>query len=450
MGSHHTLVAFTHNNAEQFLLSLFNIQRPEYLHDRTWNALYLKRTQFLLDLLGNPEKKISHFIHVAGTSGKGSVCRYLSFILVNAHKKTGLFISPYPTTIRENWSINNEIISEKDFSSLVHEMKKALTLCLEQSPFGVPSYFEVTTAMALTYFAKNGVDWAVMEVGLGGQFDATNVIPKKECAIITTIGLDHTEILGSTKTAIAKEKAGIITVQCPVWTMEQNPRVLSVIRNICAKKHARLMVIRPEFQMLSQTRDRTTFTHKGHRYTIRATGIHQVQNACLVIDVAKSLGIPSASIHDGLRGAWQPLCCEIVSKKPMVILDGAHNPDKMRATVRTILDLQKKKKLPKSTHLIVSFSEDKDFRSMIRLLTKLRPRSVAISRNTMNPFRRIADLSTVKKLFERQLPRSSYRRFIDPSDAYTWSTKKQKKTHGIILVTGSMFLSGELRGTLTK
>jgi len=155
--------------------------------------------QFFLDILGNPEKDIPHYIHVAGTSGKGSVCSFLQSMLQAEGYKTGLFVSPHPTSITERWWINNKAMSEKRFIEIVEYMMEALTVYLKTSPYDPPSFFDMTTAMGLYFFAQEHVTHAVIETGCGGRFDATNVIPYKDLAVITNIGLDHTEILGKTK-----------------------------------------------------------------------------------------------------------------------------------------------------------------------------------------------------------------------------------------------------------
>ena len=200
----------TYQEAERYLLSLTNLPRQEYMTDTRQCVQYLKRLQFFLDLIGNPGKKIPHYIHVTGTSGKGSVCSYLSAILQANGKKTGLYVSPHPTYLRERWQIQHQPMSKKDFIRIVGELKPKLNEYLRQSPYSMVSFFDLTTAIALYYFAEQKVDWAVIEVGCGGRYDATNVIPRPDIGVITTIGLDHTEVLGTTKEKIAYEKIGII------------------------------------------------------------------------------------------------------------------------------------------------------------------------------------------------------------------------------------------------
>jgi len=224
------------HQAEQFILSLSNIERKEYLSPYTQHDLYLKRLQFFLDLLGNPEKKIPHYIHVTGTSGKGSVCLMLDSILRADGRKVGTLTSPHASVIQERWTINGKMMTGKDFAEIVTEIKPKFDEYIRKSPYDMVSYFEIMTAIALYYFAKKKVEWAILEVGMGGRYDSTNVIPHKDIAVITNIGLDHTEVLGNTKEKIAYEKAGIIKRGCAVFTAEKNKKVLRVIEKECRKQ----------------------------------------------------------------------------------------------------------------------------------------------------------------------------------------------------------------------
>ena len=158
--------------------------------------VYLKRLQFFLDLLGNPEKKIPHYIHVTGTSGKGSVCLMLDSILRADGRKVGVLTSPHASVLQERWAVDGKMVSEKNFTEIIEEIKQKLDEYIRKSQYDMISYYEVMTAIALYYFAKKKVEWAILEVGCGGRYDSTNVIPRKDVAVITNIGLDHTDILG--------------------------------------------------------------------------------------------------------------------------------------------------------------------------------------------------------------------------------------------------------------
>ncbi len=406
--------------AEQYLLSLGNIPRKEYMDDKKKTSEYLQRIQFFLDLVGNPEKKIPHYIHVTGTSGKGSVSTFLSFILEASGKKVGLTISPHPTTLRERWQVNNVIMSEKEFVEIVQKLKPVFDEYARKSPYDMVSFFDITTIISLMYFAQKKVDWAVMEVGLGGRLDSTNVIPYKDIAVITNIGLDHTELLGNTKEKIAFEKAGIIKKGCEVFTSETDKKVLRVIENTCKKQKVNLFQIQ-------------TFSDLP-------PGIkkHQQTNASLCIAIAEKLHLPTSSIVNGLQKAKQPLRMEQVSQKPLIILDGAHNPDKIKNTV------EETKTFKKNVRLVLGFSADKNIQAMIKLLSTLKPKTVACTRQTSNTFRKAAHPKDIQKMIKKYSPQSKTEIFFDPHDALQWS-KKQQKTGDLLLITGSIFLSGELR-----
>lgn len=433
---------------EQFLISLNNLPHRDFMKDRRRLPEYLARMQFFLHLLGNPEKKIPHAIHVTGTSGKGSVSSFLASILKTAGQKTGLMLSPHPEYMRERWQINGRPMSERELYSIMRTVKPALDAYIRTSPHDRLSHFDVLTAIGFLYFAEQKADWMVIEVGCGGRFDSTNVLPKKNAAVITNVGLDHTELLGNTKEKIAYEKAGIISPDSRVYTMEKIPRVLAVIEKECRKQSATLTSAEEKSSDITQTADRTSFSYRTHRYHLRTIGRHQVANAILAIRIASDLGIPDRAIEQGLARAHQPLRMEIVSKNPCIILDGAHNADKMRTTVRTINEWQKREGNIR-IHLILGFSGNKQWKAMIRQLSTLKPAAIACTRNSVDPFRKVANPREFAEYAQTLLPKTNIAIFLDPRDALQWSRKRQKK-NDILLATGSIFLSGELRSILTK
>ncbi len=432
-----------YQQAEQFLLSLSNLPRQEYMNDPHACGVYLKRMQFLLDLLGNPEKQIPHYIHVTGTSGKGSVSTYLHNILVADGKKVGLTTSPHPTKLTERWRTNDKNMSEREFIQIVETFKPVLDQYVRTSPYDMVSFFEITTAIALYYFAQKKVEWAVVEVGCGGRYDSTNILPWKDVAIITNIGLDHTEILGDTKEKIAYEKAGIIMKDSAVFIGEKNKRLQSIFTKEWRKVSGRSILFTPTTPptVISRTITGQRFKYNNKTYAIQAPGIHQTTNAALAIDVAEYLGCSTKAIQTGLQRATQPLRMEVVQHSPTIILDGAHNADKIKSSVETILSMKKKNQ---RIHLVLGFSENKDTTSMIKKLTSLQPVSVACTRNTSNAFRKVMSPIIMERIVKKILPKTTTNVFLEPQEALHWS-KSQAKKQDIILVTGSIFLSGELR-----
>lgn len=424
----------TYSEAEQYILSFSNLPRTEYMQNPKDCVQYLKRVQFFLDRIKNPERKIPHFIHVTGTSGKGSVCAFLQSILVTHHKKTGLFVSPHPTDLCERWQINNRQMTKREFIKIIEKLKPIFDLYAKTSPYDMLSFFDITTIIGLVYFAEHKVEWAVIEVGCGGRYDSTNILPWKDIAIITNIGLDHTQILGETKEKIAYEKSGIIQKDCTVFTMEAEKKVLKIIQTECTQKNVVLHIVKNKQNNTQKLQEKWNIV-----------GAHQVQNALFCKEVAGFLQIPESIIEQGIKNTKQPLRMQIVSKKPYIILDGAHNKDKIQTSVASTKELQKNKKR-KNIHIIVGFSADKNFEQMIKQLSTLQASSIACTRNTINPFKKVANPVDIAALFKKQNPKAKIQIFLDPQQAFAWS-KKQCQSKDIILSTGSIFLSGELRKT---
>lgn len=429
-----------YTEASNFITSIHNFQKQEYLKDKKEAEIYLKRLQALLNLLGNPEKKIPHFIHVTGTSGKGSVSIILNSILEASGKKVGLLTSPHPSSITERWEINGREMTKKEFAEIVSVIEEKLDKYLNTSVYGLPSAFEIFTAMGLYYFAKHRVEWVVLEVGCGGRHDSTNVIPKKDIAVITNIGLDHVHILGDSKQEIAKEKSGIIKKGCVAFTTEQNPKILKIIEVESKKQKVPLNKLTEiKYSVIDSNLDGTTFEYKNKKYFIPTLGRHQIINSILGLEIASFLNINDNDIRRGLEQIRVPIRMEVVSKKPLIILDGAHNQDKMLTTVRTIRELG-----IKDLDLLVGFSANKDIDTMIEQLANLKPKTIICTRYTVNPFRKVADPELISNKFKKILPNSVIKRFIDPKKALDWA-KANLKLDRALLATGSMFLSGELR-----
>ncbi|MFH1291817.1 MAG: Mur ligase family protein [bacterium] len=427
-----------YTQAYNYLISLNNLPRNEYMKDPRHCSWYLKRLQFFLNIIGNPEKKVPHYIHVTGTSGKGSVCLLLDSILRANGQKVGVLTSPHPSVITERWDINGKPMSQKQFSQNISQLKSKLDQYVRKTPYDMLSYGEFSTAMALYHFAKQKVDWAVLEVGCGGRYDSTNIIPHKDTAVITNIGLDHKGIIGNTKTKIAYEKSGIIKKGCKVFTMEKNKKIIEVIKKENKKNKTEFNIIKNTSKILQQDLDGIKFNHAGENYFLPILGKHQIDNAVLAIEIALSLKIPVNNIKQGLKKVKIPVCMEIVSKKPLIILDGGHNPEKIKTTVATA------KFINKPIHLIVGFSYNKQWLNMIKQLSELDPLSIACTRFTENYFRKATNPKDIADEFKKYLPKIKTEVFLDPKDALAWS-KKQIETNDLILTTGSVFLGGELR-----
>jgi dihydrofolate synthase/folylpolyglutamate synthase len=433
--------------AYNFLISLSNLPRKEYMTNQRHCGWYLKRLQFFLNLIGNPERKIPHYIHITGTSGKGSVTAYLHSVLEANGKKVGSTYSPHPTTITERWKIGSKFMSKKEFVEIVEYLKPKLDEYIAKTPYDMLSFFEITEAIGLVFFARNKVSWAVMEVACGGRTDSSNIIPWKDVAVITNIGVDHIGVLGNNKKEIAYEKAGIIKPGCSVFTMEQNSSIRKIIEKECkCKKIKNYNYVKPgKLTGVNYNLNGTDFVYHNKKYYTPALGSHQIKNIILCIEIAKYLNTPNKAIQKGMARVYQPLRMEIISKKPLVIVDGAHNSDKMKTTIETMKQISRQTN--NQTNLVVGFSGDKNISKMIKQLATLKPKSIAITRNTVNPFRKVADPQLLFKSFKKLLPKSKIKIFLDPRAAFKWS-KKQTADNECLLATGSIFLSGEIKRRL--
>ncbi|HLC70361.1 MAG TPA: Mur ligase family protein [Patescibacteria group bacterium] len=440
------MTKMTFNQAYNFVLSLGNLPRLEYMRDPRHTGTYLKRIQFFLDMIGNPEKKIPHYIHVTGTSGKGSVTAYLHSILKASGQKAGATFSPHPTYINERWKIGDHYMTKQEFVDLVTFLKPKLDQYIRLTPYDMLSFFELTEVLGLLWFARNKVKWAIMEVACGGRYDATNIIPRKDVAVITNVGVDHIGIIGNNKREIAYEKAGIIKPRCAVFTSERDKNIRAIFEKECRKNKVKMNVFNaPKFKLLASNFSETTFLYNNEKYSLPMFGAHQIKNAILCIEIAKHLKLKYQDIFQGLKKVDQPLRLEIVGHNPLAILDAAHNPDKIKTTVAAIKQL----KDIKNIYLILGSSENKNTRLMMKHLASLKPKVVYCSRNTMNPFRKVLNPQTMAKELKQLLPNTPTPIYLDPLEAWKVARDRAKKDD-LILVTGSIFISGELRGQLVK
>lgn len=292
--------------------------------------LGLQNISFLLSRLGDPHKKL-HTIVVSGTNGKGSVSAFLANILKESGINVGLYTSPHLITLKERMVVNGVPISEERLSEFVSFIKPYVYEC--SKVLSHPTYFEVLTAICLLYFKEEGVDLSILEVGLGGRFDATNVTTSS-IGIITNVQFDHTDRLGNTLREIAFELAGIIKGGERIITGEEEGEALEVIKERCTKKGASIYQIDEKMRIEPHDMNPThqSFTLKGFHKTypflkIGLLGSHQMRNAALAVGAAELLGgIKEDDIRRGLEGARWPGRLEVVKRKPWIILDGAHNP----------------------------------------------------------------------------------------------------------------------------
>lgn len=304
----------------------------------------LERIEALCEKLRHPEQKLS-VIHVAGTNGKGSATAMLSSVLREAGLRVGVYTSPHLETYRERFSINGELISEADFAAEVSLMKQ---LCAELSTENkpLPTLFEILTGAAFDYFLKQDVDILILEVGLGGRFDATNIVPAPLLSLIMSISIDHTDFLGNSLEAITQEKAGIIKKNCPVVLYSQEEIVYNIVKNTAIEQNSPFFCSENKISVLSQTLEGTVFAVKNElcsfdRVKLSMLGSYQIQNCATVLQACavlqqRGLALSEEQILNGIAKAHWAGRMELLGKNPFVLLDGAHNADGILQLARSL------------------------------------------------------------------------------------------------------------------
>lgn len=396
--------------------------------------LGLRRISALLKELGNPQEKLE-FIHVAGTNGKGTTSTMLSSILCATGKKTGLFTSPYVFDFCERIQINNKNIPHDDLSRVVEKVKNA---CDRLSSKGTePTEFEAITAAAMLYFYEQKCDAVVLEVGLGGRYDSTNIIPCPKAAVITSISLDHTKILGDTVEKIAAEKCGIIknggTV---ITTSEQNEKALSVIKDTVKEKNGRPLIGDVSAaEILSEDIFGTEISYNGLTVKIPLVGRHQVENTVGVITAARALGISDEFIKKGIESTVIHARMEIISRSPVIMLDGGHNPECAAALENVLVRFAGDKNIT----ALIGMMADKDTKDYLAAI--LPHCKTAVFTKPSNP--RAEDEAEL--LCEGERFCKDAVSVKDPKDAYK-KARSLVKNGGMLLVCGSFYLLSDIFG----
>lgn len=297
----------------------------------------LERISHMLALLGHPEEKLS-CIHIAGTNGKGSVSAFLDAILSAAGYRVGRYTSPNLVRVNERMKLCGKDISDEEMQALFAGLERIAEQTKKELHGDAPTQFEIWTAAAFLWFARKGCDYVVLETGMGGALDATNAITRNTASVLTRIDLDHTEYLGSSIEEITATKCGILKEKCDlkaVFTVEQEKAALEVIERAAADKKLDLVCVAPRvcgnhhslFQKVEW---------KGEAVTLGLAGVHQCENAALAAAVAEKMGIDDACIREGLATARHPGRLEILRQEPLLLYDGAHNPNGVRALSRSL------------------------------------------------------------------------------------------------------------------
>lgn len=405
--------------------------------------LGLKRIKTLLTYLGNPQEQIS-CIHIAGTNGKGSVSQMINSVLLEAGYKVGIFNSPHLQSYKEYYKINNNLISDEGFCNLTSHVKKAANdMVKDGHPH--PTKFEFITAMMYLYFAQEKVDYAIIEVGLGGREDSTNVISKPLVSVITTIDFDHTGILGDTLEAIAGEKAGIIKEGCPVVTHNTNADVLGVLSCRAKVMNAPFYETQLEdYIIIDEDSKHTVIKGLGQEYKIGLPGHVQVKNAILalkVLDVLEDQGVVINHDQKANGLAYIPYEGRIEHRaygKKSIIFDGCHN----ETSVSNLVSYMKKYYKGESVIVLLGMLKDKDYKAHLSRLADL-GRHIIFTEIPNNP--RSLTVEEIKV----ELQQESHYSYIQSLDKALELSLDQVKEGESLLVAGSLYLVGAVKGKLS-
>ena len=342
----------------------------EYIHSMVWNrkATGYEHAKVLLEKMGNPEKKLK-YVHIGGTNGKGSTASMLASILEKAGYKTGLYTSPYIYRFHERMQVNGEQISDEDLAE-VTEYVKSFADEMEDCP----SEFALVCCIAFEYFARQKCDIVVLEVGMGGATDSTNVIECPEVAILTNIGLDHTEYLGTTLEEIATTKAEILKANGRAVVYRSTPSVEQIVTDICKERNIQLTFPKfDEIQLKSHSLEGQVFDYKERENVfLPLLGGHQLRNAAVVLEaidllIRRGWKVSEEAVLEGLKEAKWPGRFEVLGKDPWFIVDGGHNPQCLEALAENVKSYLPEKKVV----AIVGVLADKDYEEMFRPMLPL-------------------------------------------------------------------------------
>ena len=412
----------------------------------------LNRISLLLELLGNPHDRLQ-VIHIAGSKGKGSTAALIASVLTQAGYKTGLFTSPHLITPRERCRIDGDLISKADVAFYIEKLKPAIET-VSTSEFGRVSFFEIYTALAFSYFADKATDFAVIEVGLGGRLDATNVVTPV-ATVITPIGLEHTAILGETYTEIAGEKAEIIKQKCPLALAPQHPEARTVFEKVASERNAPIvepkdlvgrdccasssrLVRNADGLPVAQEFDVETDSESYPQLTMPLLGHHQFINATTAVTAIECLKqkgyiVPKASVYAGFKNVqWQGRIQRIRSS-PIVVLDGAHSPASMEALCGT---LRQSFRYDRVT-FIVSLMRDKNLTAIGNIVSQTADFVIA-TQVLNNP--RVMSAEEILDAWENTCEKISV--CSTPEKAITRALSGASPTD-LICITGSLYLVGQ-------
>ena len=409
-----------------------------FIHSVSWMGSRpgLSRMTELLRRMGNPEK-CCKYVHVAGTNGKGSTACMTASILTEAGYCTGLYTSPYLWKFNERMQVNGEMVSDEELCEVTEYVRP-----YAESMEDRPTEFELVCAIAFEYFKRHKCDYVVLEVGMGGRLDATNVIEAPEVAVMTNIGLDHTKELGDTVEKIAGEKAGIIKPGCAVVAYDQKPSVLDVFRTVSAEKNADY---RPtDFSLLvpeQDSREGQVFSYRNNMHMeLPLLGAHQLKNAAVVLDTidalrARGVAVSEKAVREGLRKTVWPARFEIITKNPWYVVDGGHNPQ----CAETVADNMQRYFAGMHHILMVGVLADKDVESLTDILDPQADEYVTATPSSPRALESAALAERLKKYGKPVTACGSI------AEAVATAKRRAAETGGVACCVGSLYMAGEAR-----
>lgn len=401
----------------------------------------LKRAQYFLKILQDPQEKIK-IVHVAGTSGKGSTCFFLSQVLESQNFKVGLHLSPHLIDIRERFQINNQLLTENKFCHYLNEILPKIQT-MKESKFQSISYFEILVGLAFYIFAKEKVDYAVIETGMGGLYDGTNVVQNNnKVSLITKIGLDHTKILGNTYQKIAYQKGMIINQNSVNFSQKQKNSAKKQIGEIAKTKNARLEFIeeKQNYQIISANE----FEFKKHKFRLGLNGKHQIENCALALECLKYL-----SRRDIFEINWEKIKKKLIKvkfagrgqiekiKRKKIIIDGAHNPQKMNSLLKIIDYKFSNEKID----FILAFKSGKDYQKMLKKIVKKANKIYLTNFFTEN--QDLIHFCVDPNLIAKTLEKMSFNNY-EIINNHNQVKNLIKNSKNNICLTGSLYLIGEI------
>ena len=413
-----------------------------YIHSICWKGskLGLDRTRELLGKLDDPQKELK-FIHIAGTNGKGSTAAMLSSILEEAGYRVGLYTSPFINRFNERMQVNHQPIPDEELAALTEYVRPYADAMADS-----PTEFELITALAMVWFARQKCDIVVLEVGMGGELDSTNIIDVPEAAVIAAMGLDHVKELGPTMADIARAKAGIIKEGGRVVSYGGNPEADEVIAAVCRARNASLC--QPDFSAIVPgdfSLEGQTFSYKGWRgLRIPLVGAYQMNNAAVVLETVEVLrqrgwSVSDEAVRKGLADTRWPARFEVLRRDPVFIVDGGHNPHGIRATAESLSRLFPGRKIT----FVTGVMADKDVEHILGLIVPLADQFFTVRPDNPRAMDAGELAARIEAMGAKATACASVRDGVDRAI-------QAEGPHGVACALGSLYMSGEVRSCFGK